>query len=345
MDVEFAMLPFPTLSRLSLGVLSLLACLIGACAETDDRDELRTRRARQMRDVSRMLDAMETPEVAGRPVDAPRTPAPGASASHPSGATGGQTEAPASWVALCLAGLGSVIAAIAIRRWQRKRRLRPLARPPSIAAHFSDTPIVHRTDPQGVPSHPTWVYRTSPFETPLLYMVPESVDLLLSPSPEAAISFAIINALGDVERLTGATRLLAVRELVARYAGENEPRDRAGIRALIDVHLAWASWVRGDALKARLAEIERLCHAISASGSGQPDPSIALLIARTALARARLLSGADARDVCSLALLHAFVAEQEPSLVDQAIACRQEITAFYESISGSTPPPPSESSS
>lgn len=342
MDVEFAMLLFPTLPRLSLGVLSLLACLLGACAETDDRDELRTRRARQMRDVSRMLDAMETPEVAGRPVDATRSTTPGASASRPSGATRGRAEAPASWVALWLATLGSGIAAIAMQRWRRKRRLRPLAKPPSIAAHFSDSPIVRRTDPQGVPSHPTWVYRTSPFETPLLYMVPESVDLLLSPSPEAAISFAILSALGDVERLSGATRLFAVRELVARYSGPNEPRDQAGIDALIDVHLAWASWVRGDAVNARLADVERLCTVLSSLG---PDPSIALVIARATLARARLLSGEDARDACSAALLHAFVAEQEPSLAGKAAACRHEITALYERLPQATLPPPAEPSS
>ncbi|SDF67404.1 hypothetical protein [Dyella sp. 333MFSha] len=339
------MLLFPTLPRLSPGVLSLLACMLVACTETDDRDELRARRARQMRDVSRMLDAMETQENARRPVDATRTPAPGAPASRPSAETSGRTDAPASWIVSCLATFGSGVAAIAIRRWRRKRRLRPLSQPLSIAAHFSDSPIVRRTDAQGIPSHPTWVYRTSPFETPLLYMVPESVDLLPLPSPDIAISFAIRSALGDVECLTGARRLFAVRELVARYSGENEPRDRAGIHALIDVHLAWASWVRGDALKARLAEVERLCHAMTASGSGQPDPSISLLIARTALARARLLSGNDARDVCSLALLHAFLAEQEPSLTDQAAACRQEITAFYESIRESTPSLPGEPSS
>jgi len=336
------MLLFPTLPRLSPGVLSLLACMLVACTETDDRDELRARRARQMRDVSRMLDAMETPENARRPVDATRTPAPGAPASRPSAETSGRTDAPASWIVSCLATFGSGVAAIAIRRWRRKRRLRPLSQPLSIAAHFSDSPIVRRTDAQGIPSHPTWVYRTSPFETPLLYMVPESVDLLPLPSPDIAISFAIRSALGDVECLTGARRLFAVRELVARYSGENEPRDRAGIHALIDVHLAWASWVRGDAVNARLAEVERLCAALYSLG---PDAKTALLIARATLARARLLSGEDARDACSAALLHAFVAEQEPSLAEQAAACRHEITALYERLSQATLPPPAEPSS
>jgi len=336
------MLLFPTLPRLSPGVLSLLACMLVACTETDDRDELRARRARQMRDVSRMLDAMETPENARRPVDATRTPAPGAPASRPSAETSGRTDAPASWIVSCLATFGSGVAAIAIRRWRRKRRLRPLSQPLSIAAHFSDSPIVRRTDAQGIPSHPTWVYRTSPFDTPLLYMLPESVDLLPLPSPDIAISFAIRSALGDVEGLTGATRLFAVRELVARYSGENEPRDRAGIHALIDVHLAWASWVRGDAVNARLAEVERLCAALYSLG---PDAKTALLIARATLARARLLSGEDARDACSAALLHAFVAEQEPSLAEQAAACRHEITALYERLSQATLPPPAEPSS
>ncbi|WP_036114021.1 MULTISPECIES: hypothetical protein [Luteibacter] len=336
------MLLIPTLPRLSPGVLSLLACVLVACTETDDRDELRARRARQMRDVSRMLDAMETQENARRPVDATRTPAPGAPASRPSAETSGRTDAPASWIVSCLATFGSGVAAIAIRRWRRKRRLRPLSQPLSISAHFSDSPIVRRTDAQGIPSHPTWVYRTSPFETPLLYMVPESVDLLPLPSPDIAISFAIRSALGDVECLTGARRLFAVRELVARYSGENEPRDRAGIHALIDVHLAWASWVRGDAVNARLAEVERLCAALYSLG---PDAKTALLIARATLARARLLSGEDARDACSAALLHAFVAEQEPSLAEQAAACRHEITALYERLSQATLPPPAEPSS
>lgn len=345
MDVEFAMLLSSTLHRLSLGLYPLLACLLVACTEADGRDELQTRRARQMRDVSRMLDAMETPDIAERPVGAPHAAAHGATTPAPRETPQGRTAGIAWWMILCIAGLTSGLAVIAIRRRRLKRRARPLHEPPSIAAHFSDSPIVRRTDPQGVNAHPTWIYQTSPFETPLLYMVPESVDLLLPPSPDIAISLAIRGALGDVERLSGATRLFAVRDLVARYAGPNEPRDPAGIQALIDVHLAWASWVRGDAVHARLADVERLCEALAASAPGQHDPSIALLMARATLARARLLSDGDAADACSAALLHAFVAEQEPSLADEAIACRHEITAFYESLSQPIPPPPAEPTS
>lgn len=229
--------------------LTLLVCLLTGCAGADDPDDRRARRARQMRDVSRMLDAMEHPD---------RPPGPRETASLPAGAPAapgvGSTPRRLPWqsgsgmvtaaIALGLLGLAAARPLVRRRRLLRSRRLKEA---PSAAVHFAETPVMPIQGITGAQARPTWIYRTSPYETPLLHMVPEPVDLLPPWPPE-------------------------------------------------------------------------------------PDPSDALALARTALQRARSLTGIEADDACSFALMHAFLAEQEPSLRAEAAACRQEATALYEAL-------------
>ncbi|URL59798.1 hypothetical protein IM816_06815 [Luteibacter flocculans] len=65
--------------------------------------------------------------------------------------------------------------------------------------------------------------------------------------------------LARIEQLSGATRLFAVRDLATEH--DNDPNRDAPpvIDSLIDVQLAWASWVRGTVASARLDEADRLC--------------------------------------------------------------------------------------
>ncbi|MGN6092004.1 MAG: hypothetical protein ACTHOL_06600 [Luteibacter jiangsuensis] len=405
-----------------------LVCVMTACGGREQHEEERARRARQMRDVSRMLDAMEAdttpaaphaaPMVAPLlPPHSPTTIAPDDDPSLPLLAIG----------AIAVAG-GLAIPALATFAWRRRKRLfipRPSAssdRPSATDPPPTSAPVTH---PDQATLPPTWVYRGSSFETPRIQVADDPVNLLVVPvataPPASAVHWdtcvrearalprqdaearlahaenqvrATLDGADDrarpmllaqwtrirlarAERLSGATRLFAMRELVAAIEGDPAADDPVVIDARIEAQLVWASWMRGDAAASRLAEAERLCAmlrdddsrsaALALRRKGQiflqraelargrqaladmeraqacfdeahtlsPDAETALLVARTALHRARALSpadAADAADACAHALMHAFLAEQEPDCRAEALACRLDIQLVYAAL-------------
>lgn len=353
-------------SRRVASLIFILSLLHG-CTEPRETAAERATRARQMRDVSRMLDAMESP---GYPGAAPTGPDGIAATSRPllEAPSIAADEPPPSrpwlaWIlasgAALIAGSGSVLALG--RRRKRARLSRPtLPTPPSIANLFAE------------PTSPEWVYQDSTYATPLLYVVPDPVDLLLptvgaptgdtlladlhaidtSPAlhligderfpeirrvgegkatadawqtildsagtgdgddarlarwlvpgilvlrsrdlrrreaeallDEAAartrdgmnraadderphwIARAIRVELARIERLSGATRLFALRALQSRQAVDLGVEAPAVLDAWIDVQLAWAGWLLGGGAGARQAEAEALCDRLDALGA------------------------------------------------------------------------------
>lgn len=344
--------------------------LVGGCAGPRETDAERATRARQMRDVSRMLDAMESPS-------------PGATAPGPAGARGpakpalprkaSDPNASIHWLRGALvAGAAVIIAVLGHLAWRRRRRSRTVPPPkPSLADTFpNDSPVA---------KPPEWIYADSSYATPLLYIVPDPVDLLIpraSPADPAepaepddrtlaarlqavdaspALHLvgdeqfpdirrvgegiasvdawqAILEGAGDghgedarlarwlmpailllrarelsrrnaealleeaaertrdgvnrateterphwiarvirvelarIERLSGATRLFALRALQSRQSVDLGVEEPPVLDAWIDVQLTWASWLLGGGAAARHAEAESLCDRLLALG-------------------------------------------------------------------------------
>jgi hypothetical protein len=180
--------------------------------------------------------------------------------------------------------------------------------------------------------------------------------------------------LARIARLSGAGRLFASRDLLARLAHDPRCDHPLALDACIDVQLAWASWLFGTAAAARLDEAERYCDRLAAIGpdaatralrrrgetwlrranirkpterlpdleraqsllddahARRTEAETALLVARTAQQRARLLFAEEAAAACSHALLHAFLAEHDPAWRVDALACRLDIQLTYEAL-------------
>ncbi|NID14183.1 hypothetical protein [Luteibacter yeojuensis] len=351
---------------------TMLACALAACGGREQQQEERAKRARQMRDVSRMLDAME----ADKPARMPTAPS-AAPAMPPAGETPPDNDASHSLLATLAIGVagGLAMPALVMFAWRRrKRRAMPVCEPPSIAVCFAEPPADAQPP---APVQPTWIYRSSSFETMGVPMKPEPVDLLV-PAMNArvpALAQSLRSRLAEVEKLSGPSRLFAMRDLLSEVAGHPDADAPAVVDARIDAQLAWATWVRGDAAATRLAEAERLCERLGASGPGADaralrrkgeiclrraqlvkasialpeldraqalfdaaharaaDAETALLVARTALQRARLLPPDEAADACAHALMHAFLAEQDAACRIDALACRLDIQLVYETLS------------
>jgi hypothetical protein len=348
--------------------------LLGGCADPRETDAERSTRARQMRDVSRMLDAMESPPPSGTKVLGPRG-TPGATSlllepAAPTQATG--PDASRGWLREMLAVTAVVVTSGigAYLLWRRRRRPRLTPTPtPSIAELFAtDVPVPTAEAIELKP--PEWVYEDSPYATPLLYLVPDPVDLLL-PAPSASprddtllkhlhaidaspalhlvgderfpeirrvgegiagvdawqaivedackghgddarlarwlapailvlrsrdlrrrdaealledaaqrtrdgmnraadderphwVARAIRVELARIERLSGATRLFALRALQSRQAVDLGVEEPPVLDAWIDVQLAWAGWLLGGGAAARQAEADALCDRLAA---------------------------------------------------------------------------------
>ena len=352
--------------------------LVGGCADPRETAAERSTRARQMRDVSRMLDAMESPPPPGSTALAP-SGAPGVLSPllEPAAPTKGTApEASGSWpsrvvtvtAAAVMAGIGAWLL------WRRRRRRCLTTTPtPSIAERFAtDVPVPTAEAIDLKP--PDWVYEDSTYATPLLYLVPDPVDLLL-PAPstlprgnsllehlhtidtspalhlvgderfpeirrvgegtagvdawqalvEAAsegndddarlarwlapailvlrsrdlrrrdaealledaaqrtrdgmnraedderpywVARAIRVELARIERLSGATRLFALRALQSRQTVDLGAEELPVLDAWIDVQLTWAGWLLGGGAAARQAEAEALCDRLTAIGPG-----------------------------------------------------------------------------
>lgn len=287
-----------------------LFCILAACGGREQQEEERARRARQMRDVSRMLDAMEadtTPAAShAGSMAAPLVP--------PESATTLAAEDDPSLpllaiLAIALAG-GLAVPALATFAWRRrKRRFVPGLNTSSDGPAATDPPPAFASNAHldRATSPPTWVYHGSSFEAPPIQVADDPVNLLVECIPtappashehqdtcvrdaraltrqdaEARLAHAENQVrmmlddaddrarpallaqwtrirLARVERLSGATRLFAMRELVAAIEGDPAAADPVAIDARIETQLAWASWMRGDAAASRLAEAERLC--------------------------------------------------------------------------------------
>ena len=348
--------------------------LLGGCADPRETDAERSTRARQMRDVSRMLDAMESPPPSGMKVLGPRG-TPGATSlllepAAPTQATG--PDASRGWLREMLAVTAVVVTSGigAYLLWRRRRRPRLTPTPtPSIAELFAtDVPVPTAEAIELKP--PEWVYEDSPYATPLLYLIPDPVDLLL-PAPSASprddtllkhlhaidaspalhlvgderfpeirrvgegiagvdawqaivedackghgddarlarwlapailvlrsrdlrrrdaealledaaqrtrdgmnraadderphwVARAIRVELARIERLSGATRLFALRALQSRQAVDLGVEEPPVLDAWIDVQLAWAGWLLGGGAAARQAEADALCDRLAA---------------------------------------------------------------------------------
>jgi len=468
-------------------VLVLLPCL-HACGGPSAEDEAeRAMRARQMRDVSRMLDALEMPagDTAQPPPAASEAPlafdGDAAKASSP-------REMTSRWMLpLALVGAGALVAATCWRWWlvRRRRRRTPLQEALSIAGFFEPRPIP-RPDVAASPISPTsahtWVYQSSPYETPLVMRADEPLDLLLpevdsqTPPPDRPTPMVALPALRDrlhaldehhamhlvgdprfpalrrvgeattaytrwrdvlhasiddedddghlarwllpallvlrsgdmprrdaeplideaaaharrgltqatagdrgywiaclvrvelarVIRLSGATRLFALRDLHARRQGDLDAHHGAALDAWIDVQLAWGACSLGGGAITRLVEAESLCDRLAACGDDwvtrslcrrgevatrrgddqraialfedayarSGDAGTALMLACCAQRRATRLPPAEAAEACSLALTHAFVAEQDPAWRIDALACRLAAQLVYEALPG-----------
>lgn len=404
-----------------------LVCVLAACGGHEQQEDARARRARQMRDVSRMLDAMEadTMPVASHTVSMSAPILPPHSATAIAIAANDDPSMPLlATLAMAVAG-GLAVPALATFAWRRRKRLyarHPNAssdRAPGIDPPPTSAPTTH-LDRAKLP--PAWVYRGSPFETPPIQVADDPVNLLVAPEatappartddwdtymrqaralPRQEADARLAHAENEVratledaddhvrpmllaqwirirlaraERLSGATRLFAMRELVAAIEGDPAATDPVAIDARIEAQLEWASWMRGEAAASRLAEAERLCAllpdgdarstALALRRKGQiflqraelvrglqaladmeraqaffdkahtllPDAETALLVARTALHRARSLSPAEAADACAHALIHAFLAEQETDCRAEALACRLDIQLVYAAL-------------
>ncbi|MET0934762.1 MAG: hypothetical protein ABWX83_02170, partial [Luteibacter sp.] len=357
-------------SRRLASLLIGLALLPG-CGKAVDEDAERATRARQMRDVSRMLDAMETPGDTPMPLPPGLVGASAASAAEPV-VDAGSRAPPTPLSYLVVAGTSSLIG-VAAWWFRRRRRSVGVVEPaPSIATFFAAGPVARVNDTNVGTAPNTWVYRSSPYETPTVHLVPEPVDLLLhEPAPppdvptptatgdslpmrlEAIEANPALHLIGDprfpdlrrvgegvaaldawrevlegaasaadddgrlagwllpallvlrsrdmprkdaerlldeadrltrqgidhaddearghwigrairielarIERMSGATRLFALRGLQARQSEDLGADDPAVIDAWIDVQLAWASWLLGGGAAARHAEADALC--------------------------------------------------------------------------------------
>jgi hypothetical protein len=395
-----------------LASVAALALLLGGCGDAPDHEAEHTRRARQMRDVTRMLDAMESTApfavaalTALPPQQVDAAPVDGAPRTAP--ATGTTSDRRPVFFFMAMGGLAALLALWLGRR--RRGKHVPAIEVPSVAPFFAGVAEAPAPPAKAVPA-PTWVYRTTSFETPGLHMIDSAVDLLVParrgppagaaggstslclPDREAARLLADTEAnalarsasddeartasalplrMARIERMSGATRLFAIRALAVELAGA---RTALLLDARIGVLLAWSSWslaatafarlddadataevlasldaasfaraqlrrgeirIRRAALRRpgdRLADLEEAQRCLDDAYERDPGAETALLAAQTALQRARLLPPAEAASTCSDALVHAFLAEQDAAWRSDALACRRDIQQLYESL-------------
>jgi hypothetical protein len=343
-----------------------------------------------MRDVSRMLDAMEAPPPPGGKASGPSALSAAAPLLEPAAADVVAGESIPGWLGavlgMCALACGGGIVMLRRRRQRHTGLLPPPLLPPpappprpSLAGLFATdtpTPLAEAIELKS----PEWVYEDSPYATPLLYVVPEPVDLLIAPGGAPTLPGALVkklqgidanpslHLLGDgrfpeircvgegsasidawldiiesaasgqdddarlarwlapavlvlrsrelrrreaesvleeaaqltrdgmnratdadrphwvarairvelarIERLSGATRLFALRALQSRQTTDLGADEAPVIDAWIDVQLAWAGWLLGGGAAARQAEAEALCDRLSGLGAGAPTRAL-----------------------------------------------------------------------
>ena len=332
----------PALLRLVL-VAALAPTLVG-CTDAPDHEAERTRRARQMRDVARMLDAMESPAppvVASQPVATNPRVAPSPAAREAATPERHVASAPA-WRWSFLAGSGGLATLFAVIVRRRRRSRAPVAEAPSVAPFFAEPPA----SPVAVePSarralNPTWVYRKTSYETPGLRMIPSAVDLLVptyepvSPESDAGGTYLLAflaDAAGDhgpflvgdtrFPRLRRAdattTHLLAWREILDAQLDDDGDDGRLARWILPSLETELANDLPHREAASRLAAIEDEARARQARAA-HAEPSFAASLVPVRLARIARMSGAT-----RLFALRALAAESagatDPCLLDAHI--------------------------
>ncbi|KJV37127.1 hypothetical protein VI08_00930 [Luteibacter yeojuensis] len=175
--------------------------------------------------------------------------------------------------------------------------------------------------------------------------------------------------LARIARLSGATRLLALRDL----GSDADDHDAPALDAWVDVHLAWSGWLMSVAARARLDIADDVCarlavhdepHAArrraevmmrrAALAKGEPrlalldhahslrdaalaggeDPATLLLFARCSHERATLLPPGDAAEACAFALAHAFAAGEHPAWRIESLELRLAIQLTHDALPG-----------
>ena len=308
-----------------LALVAVLAATSGGCADAPDHEAQNTRRARQMRDVARMLDAMESSDptavTAVHSTTSGRRRAP--ATVNPRAASRERDDTPGHrwrWSFLVgSGGLATLLTAL-VRRRRRKPRT-PETEAPSVAAFFAQPPEVP-ADPavaaepptSAPPAYPTWVYRTTVFETPGLHMTPSPVDLLVHAyepvdaeveARRACLRTILVDAaathgpflVGDARhprlRRADATiaQLLAWRELVSAHQDHDGDDGRLArwILPSLEAELA-VDLPHRDAAR-RLAQIEDEARARNARET-HADPAFAASLVPVKLARIARMSGA-----------------------------------------------------
>jgi len=174
------------------------AALVAACSEERDSGAEAAERARQMRDVSRMLDAMETPLEPGAVATRPATQPIAIDPDTPAMAAPDDVPVPLmSWAAVCAAAVG-LTGVLALGWRRRKHRPGNLTLPrvsiaPAFAPAASAAPDVCSSPDAPMedaaiarnPPPPDWTYQRTAFETPALQLTLEPVDLLARPIASA----------------------------------------------------------------------------------------------------------------------------------------------------------------
>jgi len=307
-----------------LALVAVLAPALAGCADAPDHAAEKTRRARQMRDVARMLDAMESshPSVvvalnptSGRRADAP--PPRRSAALRKSDDT-----PPSRWRWPFVAGGGGLATLLAVFMRRRRRQRAPTTEAPSVAPFFAEAtdateateaPIVAEPPP-APPVNPTWVYRKTSFETPGLHMIPSAVDLLVPKYDPALVdtdtgstylrAFLADAAAGHGPFLIGDMRcprlrradatpshLLAWRDLLMAQVDDDGDDGRLArwILPSLEVELA-GDLPHRDAVN-RLAAIEDEARARNARTT-HAEPAFAASLVSLRLARIARMSGA-----------------------------------------------------
>lgn len=187
------------LPRACLFVFALgAAALVAACSEERDSGAEAAERARQMRDVSRMLDAMETPLEPGAVATRPATQPIAIGPDTPAMAAPDDVPVPLmSWAAVCAAAVG-LTGVLALGWRRRKHRPGKVTLPrvsiaPAFAPAASAAPDVCSSPDAPMedaaiarnPPPPDWTYQRTAFETPALQLTLEPVDLLARPFASA----------------------------------------------------------------------------------------------------------------------------------------------------------------
>ncbi|WP_170207540.1 hypothetical protein [Luteibacter pinisoli] len=282
--------------------------LAGGCAEDRDFKAEAADRSRQMRDVSRMLDAMESPPDPALTV----VPAPARTASI---GVPPPTKARPTMHGVWPGGVAAaaVIAFLALvlgMAWRRRKRRTSSAAPPALSIAESFEPVTPPAPPEDAamapPPTPDWTYKRTAYEAPTLQLALEPVDLLARPrAPGASVDRlhapgmpACLYLSGEREHPTlrhvgdHADDVVAWEAIVRDYLNADGEEGYLARWLLPALHRAAAPLLDRQAAEARLDEALALCQAALDTVPPARRPWWRAHQLRTGLARLTRSSGA-----------------------------------------------------